>query len=417
MADMSTPDGIRLDDGVEVSRTPDMRRNNLATVLAVIDKEGSASQADLVTRTGMASAAVSTLVAQLLSWGVLEESASAPTRQRGRPRRLLSVRPGSAVAVGVDIGADEISILLTDSTGTQLTRHVERHTSTDTGVDEMGRLVGSMVDRVAPEGLLASRAVSIAIAIPGPVSGGLTTSLARGWFRSPLSGLLRWAPAGSTAQVVNDGDAAVVAEHTMGRASGQRDIAVLHGSGGLAGGIVTGGRLVLGHEGVASSIGHIPVVADGLRCPCGSRGCAARYVSVAALAARLGRSSDLERASLREFAAVLAERAAAGDARLLAALGDARAKISLITHVVGTVVSPQTIVLTGNLAPLGPWLEILDVPDRLGGGARINWGSPVITSGFGTDSAVIGAAETARRTLLADPERMAWTGPAGGRSS
>ncbi|OIQ80896.1 glucokinase [mine drainage metagenome] len=67
------------------------------------------------------------------------------------------------------------------------------------------------------------------------------------------------------------------------RARSDADLAYLSLGTGVAAGLLLDGSVRRGARGAAGEIGHVPVVPDGLACPCGQRGCLERYASGAAL--------------------------------------------------------------------------------------------------------------------------------------
>jgi glucokinase len=81
----------------------------------------------------------------------------------------------------------------------------------------------------------------------------------------------------------NDATAAAHAEATYGAARGVDDALVVTMGTGIGGGIVLGGRLRRGWNGMAGEFGHMQVVPDGLPCECGNRGCWEQYSSGNAL--------------------------------------------------------------------------------------------------------------------------------------
>lgn len=83
--------------------------------------------------------------------------------------------------------------------------------------------------------------------------------------------------------VVNDASAAALGEQRIGAARGHRDVVMLTLGTGVGGGIVVGGRLLLGAHGFAAEIGHLIVEEGGRPCPCGNRGCIEAYASGTAL--------------------------------------------------------------------------------------------------------------------------------------
>lgn len=88
---------------------------------------------------------------------------------------------------------------------------------------------------------------------------------------------------GLPAVVMNDANAAAVAEKSYG--SGQPFSSLLHltlGTG-VGSGLILNGRLWTGFDGVASEFGHMTVEPDGYLCQCGNHGCLEQYASSTAI--------------------------------------------------------------------------------------------------------------------------------------
>jgi glucokinase len=102
------------------------------------------------------------------------------------------------------------------------------------------------------------------------------------WLDEPVRARLedRW---GVPVLLENDATAAAHAEATYGAARGVADALVVTMGTGIGGGIILGGRLHRGWNGMAGEFGHMQVVPDGLPCECGNRGCWEQYSSGGAL--------------------------------------------------------------------------------------------------------------------------------------
>ena len=83
--------------------------------------------------------------------------------------------------------------------------------------------------------------------------------------------------------VMNDAQAAALAELHYGLGRTLRDFVALTFGTGLGGGIVCGGKLQQGQYGLAGTVGHQTIRVDGRPCNCGRKGCWEAYVSTAAL--------------------------------------------------------------------------------------------------------------------------------------
>jgi glucokinase len=172
---------------------------------------------------------------------------------------------------------------------------------------------------------------SVGVGLPGSVTrAGTITS-------SPhLPGVVDFDAAGALASrlgrpaaVTNDATAAVLAEWRFGAGRGVDDLVMITMGTGIGGGIIVGGRLMLGAHGYAGEFGHMSIDPVGPDCPCGQRGCWERFASGSAIvleAQRVARQGGLEAVvtAAGSVGAITAEvvvaSAAAGDAGAIAVL-------------------------------------------------------------------------------------------------
>lgn len=263
--------------------------------------------------------------------------------------------------LGLDIGGTKRVLVVGDHTARPLAR---RRTAMRFSGDWRVDLAAIIAD--ARELVAEARAAGggplemIGIAAPGPVD--RRTGILRnppnlpGWRDVPLAQALHEA-FGVPVRIENDANAAALAEHRFGAGRGTDDMVYLTMSTGVGGGVVSGGRLIVGSNGFAGELGHMPVVRGGLRCHCGLRGCLEAYVGGQAWAKRLRRRTP---ESSRVHALATGDRARIGSELLLAAAkeGDAfaRAELSrwldfLALGIAGVVMAfdPERIVL-GTIA-------------------------------------------------------------------
>ena len=214
------------------------------------------------------------------------------------------------------------------------------------------------------------RLTALGIACAGqihPESGVVVQAPNLGWTNVPLAGELRRA-LDVPVVIENDVRAAAWGEFTSGAGVAANDslVAVFVGTG-LGSGAVLDGRLWRGAGNAAGEVGHTQVVADGLPCGCGARGCLERYVSGSgfqqrfraalangtptALKART-RGGEVERLT----AALLYEAAQADDAFAREVWSDAvRLLTSALANYV-TLLNPRVLVLGGGVIETVPAL-------------------------------------------------------------
>lgn len=85
---------------------------------------------------------------------------------------------------------------------------------------------------------------------------------------------------GIPVSVTNDANAATMGEMVYGAAKGMEDFVMITLGTGVGSGIVSNGKLVYGHDGLAGELGHIVVERkNGRKCGCGRSGCLETYCS------------------------------------------------------------------------------------------------------------------------------------------
>lgn len=193
----------------------------------------------------------------------------------------------SAAAVGVDIGGTSIKAALVRGDG-----KVEFSTQAST-LAQKGRdgIVAGLVDTIE-EALAAAGKQNlvpsgVGIATAGAVdrdSGDIfaATENLPGWTGFPLRSFIEERLHLPVA-VVNDAQAAALAELRFGAGRGLANFAVVTIGTGVGGGIVCDGRLVQGRCGFAGTFGHTVIHSGGRPCNCGRNGCLEAYVSTVSL--------------------------------------------------------------------------------------------------------------------------------------
>ncbi len=191
------------------------------------------------------------------------------------PRRPPKRR--AAVAIGVDIGGTNLRVALVDPTG-KLVRSVKQPIASTAPKDLLAQL-GAIVEGFPA----AARRAPLAVGIAGfllTASGVVINAPNLGWNDVPFGRLLR-RKFGRPVRLVNDLDAITYGEARRGAGKGATDVACVFVGTGVGLGVVSGGRIVEGADGVATELGHIKVESPvtGRVCGCGERGCLEAYTS------------------------------------------------------------------------------------------------------------------------------------------
>lgn len=246
--------------------------------------------------------------------------------------------------------------------------------------------------------------VAVGVGIAGIVQGG-------GVATAVNLGIRSWTPVERSLRSLLDRPVFLVND-TQAAAAGLRwptgVTAVVSMGTGLGGAVLDEGRLVTG-RGAAGDIGHSIVVADGLACPCGGRGCLEEYASgraLAAVALSLSGRSPLLAERLRSAGTVhagdLQDAARAGEPDAVAAVDRAARYLAIGFRNVVAHLDPQRIALAGAIL----------APDTLFGAAlrrhweslRPSWNAAELAHvRDDSDTALRGAAAVALQRLHIDP--------------
>ena len=400
-----------LPDSQPTAGTPiNLRRLGRVRVLHALSDSRGLSRADLVQQTGLARASVGAVVFELIGAGLVQESADAgtPAMRTGRPPQLLSLVPAAAYALGVDIGHDHVRVVLADLSGTPAWDDSQRM-----DVDrDPGRALRAATDltgrAIAKTGVPREKILGLGIGIACPVDetrGELSAEgIMPGWTRvRPASELAE--RTGLPVRIVNDANACVLAEQRYGAARDSRDILYLRLSSGIGAGVVSGGRMLLGHHGLAGELGHVSVEPNGAVCRCGNRGCLETVASPAAIATLLARSWGRPVADT-DLPGLLASNDR-GTRRAVEDAGDAVGR-ALAPAVM--LLNPELIVIGGELAAAG---EALFDPIRRALARSImnshNRDLRIVASTLGDSAGVRGAATL---ILTSAPELLSPAGEA-----
>ena len=379
---------------------------NQSVVLRAVHLAGESSRSTLVPATGLTRSAVGTIVGDLVDLGLLEEGRASSDGSRGRPSTL--VRPSRrAVVLALDIRVETIAVGVFTLggqrlAGTRISRDHDRgpeHT-----IDELTTIARGLLE-LLPSGTVVH---GVGCSVAGLVlqeDERVVSGPNLGWSDVPIGSLLR-ERLGADVQIAvgNDGDVGVLAESRRGLAVGLDEVVYISTEVGVGGGMIVGGRPLLGSSGCSGEVGHIPVNPNGLDCNCGSTGCWETEVGDHALLRRVGRTDEVGDAAIE----AIVEDAAKGDRAVLVALEEHARWVAFGLAGIINVFHPDMLVLGGSFARLHPYLAATldrELERRVFEVMRSR--VRVVPSVLGIDTLLIGAAEWAWEAVLADPPRGA----------
>jgi glucokinase len=135
---------------------------------------------------------------------------------------------------------------------------------------------------------------------------------------------------GTAVTLENDANAAALGEKWIGAGRKVDDLVMLTLGTGIGGGIISGGKVLHGSDGMAGELGHMTVVPNGNPCGCGNTGCLEKHASATAItgmARMVHLGLDLTAKQVAELAIAGDERAQMIFESMGAALGNAIATL------------------------------------------------------------------------------------------
>ncbi len=340
------------------------RRHNNRLVLKTVYDQGPLSRADIARSTNLTATTVSTVIAELLEDGLVEEIGAIST-ERGKPPTLVSLVNDARNVIALDLSRNIFQGSILNLRG-QLQQRTYLPVAGRTGVQALA-LVHELIDTLLP--LATKPLLGIGIGAPGVID--LSHHVVRraanlGWENLALGSQLA-RHYGLQVQVVNDNQAVLLAEFLFGEYKNRLDMVVVRVGNGIGASILSNGQLLHGNGIGAGEIGHVVVVKHGERCSCGNYGCLETVASSRAILKQAQAIARQHPNSLLNHLAAQPEAITidlviqafrAGDPFLQPMLADVAGHLGrMIAHLIAIVGMPR-VMLCGSVTGFGqPLLE------------------------------------------------------------
>jgi glucokinase len=196
---------------------------------------------------------------------------------------------------GIDLGGTKIqAVVIDDEGGVQGQERVPTPTQGDPS-DVAAAMAASVRTAAEQAGVETDALAGVGVGSPGVIDArrGIVSSARNlpNWEGAFELGPALGAALGAPVKIDNDVNVATEAELVLGAGRPYRSMLGVFWGTGVGGGIVLRGKPWLG-RGAAGEIGHMCVVIDGARCPCGRRGCVEAYAGRKALEERARHRHD-----------------------------------------------------------------------------------------------------------------------------
>lgn len=251
-----------------------MRRRNEKIIISLINEE-PVSRVEISRRTGLTKAAVTIIIDDLKSRGIVYEKAG-KSNSAGRNPIMLYLCGDAFYVIGINITRIDITVGITDLCGKIISEDVFPVCLPDEAFERIKKSIGK---QIASSGIDISKIYKASVVTPGPVD------IAEGVILNPpnFDGWKNVPVVEETKKFLdcevlfdNVSSAVAMAEKYFGAAKASCDFMTLQVDEGVGSAVVTGGRLFKG----PCEFGHISVKFDGEICSCGNRGCLEKYASI-----------------------------------------------------------------------------------------------------------------------------------------
>jgi len=250
--------------------------------------------------------------------------------------------------LALDLGGTQLRTALVQADGSLIGR---RHARTPSAATDVVEACLAQLNATLDSGRAAGlpQPSALTISAPGPLDPRRgefldPPNLDPGLWRFPLAATLGQR-LGLPALMERDTQVAALAEGDFGAARGLTDYVYLTISTGIGGGIVSGGRLLRGPDGLAGELGHLSIDADGPTCGCGAPG------HFEAIASGTGIANAARAAGLGDLAAAaVAAAEERGDERAARIMETARRAFAIAAVSIVDVFNPQRIIVGGGVA-------------------------------------------------------------------
>ena len=338
---------------VDISRGSALGSSGASELFQLLRDGQPRTRAELAALTGLARSTIASRVDSLMDLGLVTPVGDAISTG-GRPSSQFALNPTARLVLAADLGASHATLAVTDLAGTTLGEHRGAITISDGPEAVLGWMVEQGLGILTAINRNPSDLIAIGIGLPGPVqhSSGrpINPPIMPGWDRFDVPG---WVQQHLQVPVLVDNDVNIMAlgERAFAWQNVEHFMFVKVATG-IGSGVISGGRLQRGAQGIAGDIGHVQIARGaGIPCHCGNRGCLEAMASGPAIATAL-RASGVEVYSGQDVVELVKR----GNIEAIQAVRQAGRDIGEILTACVSLMNPSVIAIGGSMAQAGEHL-------------------------------------------------------------
>lgn len=277
-----------------------IRKANIVEILKLLFNNPNISRIDISKLINLNKASVSEIISLLVEEEIVSEiGIGNGSSSGGRKPILLKLNEKAGLSLSIDLGTNYIGFLLTDLNKNIIAyEHYETVVNKDNVVDIVVNTINSLENYIKEYkyGL-----IGVSLAIHGRVYNDSIKftpyyDLDKINLKEELSKILP----NIRFHLENESNLAAIGEFENSEEKLKNSI-VINVHSGIGSGIIINEKLYTGFEGRSGEIGHMVLVPNGKKCPCGNKGCFEQYCSIPALLEEFNNKSSLNVKTVKEL--------------------------------------------------------------------------------------------------------------------
>ena len=374
--------------------------------------KGAKTNADICSRFGISSPTSIAILSELVAEGLVEKQGRGKSLG-GRKPELYGLCDGSLFVLSIHMEQLKTRIAIFDNNNHIISGVHTFHIEVTKDLSALSQVYERAQEVLHASGIELKKLVGVGISMPGLVAskeGNNHTYLLTAGEPESLQQLLE-EKFGKPVFIQNDAKSAALAEYRFGLAHGRRDVLVLSMDWGIGMGMILDGKLRSGASGFAGEFGHIPLVEDGVLCPCGKRGCLETVASGSAIV-RLaqaglenGENTLLSQLSAQEIAQLepeqVYEAAHQGDQFAIHILAEVGTHLGKGIAILTQLFNPELIILGGEMAQAKQFiLPAIQQAINTYCMAQLREKTALVVSELGNNAVILGSVATVMENIF-----------------
>lgn len=277
-----------------------IRKSNIVEILNLLFNKPNISRAEISKLINLNKASVSEIINILIEKDLINEIGTGTSGSSGgRKPILLELNSKAGCSLGIDLGNDYVSFLLTDLKRNVLVYDYYEETINKNNVIEIIIKIINRTKEIVKD--YKYNLLGVTLAVHGRVyNDEIIFTPYYDLDQIDLKGELSKLIPDLYFHLENEANLAAVGEFANS-IEPLNNTVVINVHSGIGSGIITNGNLYTGIEGSAGEIGHMIIIPNGKKCPCGNKGCFEQYCSLTALLEEFNNVSDIKTKTIKHL--------------------------------------------------------------------------------------------------------------------